>query len=139
MRNLRTSTVKKAVPEPIRTQFNSGGFSYRQIVREGHIAIYEQRWRNSDNVAYEVVRLRVRTHPFKNDGQPYEAYPGSEAWGTYGWTYTDKDAPFAKLRELSLSPDSTGKNKSGTVGDILEPETETKPKLKPNEIIPKLR
>ena len=30
-----------------------------------------------------------------------ELYPRSEAWGTDGFTLTDRDAAFAKLRELA--------------------------------------
>jgi hypothetical protein len=99
-RSARTPTTGKAVPEPVLTSFKSRGFSYRQIARQGDFAIYEQRWRNSENVAYEVVRIRVRTHPFKNDGHPYEAYPRSEEWGLYGFTLTDRDRAFNKLKQL---------------------------------------
>ena len=31
-------------------EFQSHGFSYRQIAREGDVAIYEQGWQDSDNV-----------------------------------------------------------------------------------------
>jgi hypothetical protein len=115
-RNSRTPTTGKAVPEPVLTSFKSHGFSYRQIAREGDIAIYEQRWRNSENVAYEVVRLRVRTHPFKNNGRPYEAYPRSEEWGLYGFTLTDKDAAFNKLKQLlaGFNQSGPGRRQTGT-------------------------
>jgi hypothetical protein len=34
---------------------------------------------------------------------PGEVYPNSEAWGVDAFTLTDKDAAFAKLREISLA------------------------------------
>jgi hypothetical protein len=32
--------------------------------------------------------------------EPAEVYPNPEAWGFDGFTLTDKDVAFAKLREL---------------------------------------
>jgi hypothetical protein len=50
-----------------------------------------------------VVRIRRR------DGieiagtfiEPHEVYPNSEAWGVDGFTLTDEDAAFAKLKEVA--------------------------------------
>ena len=91
----------KALP----TQFERGGFFYRRIAREKNAAIFEQTWLGcaAPSICYEVVRVRRR------DGfligsrfvEPAEVYPNSEAWGTDGFTFTDRDAAFAKLRELS--------------------------------------
>jgi hypothetical protein len=85
--------------------FRRDGFTFRQIAREGDAAIYEQRWTGcaEPSVCYEVVRVRFR------DGfqicdkfvGPYEVYPKSEAWGVNGFTLIDKDAAFAKLREVA--------------------------------------
>jgi hypothetical protein len=90
--------------EALPTRFRRDGFEYRQIAREGNAAIYEQTWGGSaePSVCYEVVRIRRR------DGfqigvrfvEPAEVYPSSGAWGVDGFTFTDKDAAFAKLREL---------------------------------------
>ena len=87
---------------PIR--FRRDGFNYRQIARQGDAAIYEQSWSGCSNpsVCYEVIRIRSR------DGfqigarfvEPAEIYPKAEAWGVDGFTLTDKDAAFAKLREI---------------------------------------
>jgi hypothetical protein len=80
------------------------GFTYRQIAREGDAALYEQSWSGCSNpsVCYEVIRIQRR------DGfqigekfvEPYEVYPKSETWGVDGFTLTDKNAAFAKLREV---------------------------------------
>ncbi len=97
-----TPTSGKGHYRPIALFFKHGGFSYRQIAREGDIAIYEQRWRQSENVAYEVVIIR-RHEGYTLAGnyvEPAEFYPSSEQWGDYGWTVTDKDRAYAKLREL---------------------------------------
>ncbi len=87
------------------TQFRRDGFTYRQIAREGNAAIYEQTWSGSSDpsVCYEVIRIRCRDG-FQIGGrfvQPAEVYPKSEAWGVDGFPFTDKDAAFAKLGEIS--------------------------------------
>ena len=91
--------------KPLRTEFRAGGFCFRQIAREGNAAIYEQTWAgcSEPSVCYEVVRIRRR------DGieiagkfiEAHEVYPNSEAWGVDGFTLTDKDAAFAKLKEVA--------------------------------------
>jgi hypothetical protein len=91
--------------KPLAKEFRRDGFTYRQIAREGNAAIYEQRWTGCANpsVCYETVRVK-RREGFQIGGrfiEPAEVYPNSEAWGVDGFTFTDKDAAFAKLRELA--------------------------------------
>jgi hypothetical protein len=86
-------------------EFRSGGFNYRQIAREGDAAIYEQTWSRCSNtsVCYEVIRIR-RREGFQINGrfvERAETYPKTDPWGVDGFTFTDKDAPFAKLREVA--------------------------------------
>src|SRR5947209_2511384 len=90
--------------KPLPTRFRRDGFEYRQIAREGNAAIYEQTWSGcaEPSVCYEVIRIR-RRGGFQIGGrfvEPAEVYPNSGAWGVDGFTLTDKDAAFAKLREL---------------------------------------
>jgi hypothetical protein len=89
---------------PLPKEFRRGGFTYKQLAREGDAAIYEQTWGGCSNpsVCFEVVRIRYR-EGFEIGGrfvEPAELYPNSEAWGVDGFTLTDKDAAFAKLREI---------------------------------------
>ena len=89
--------------KPIAGFFKHGGFNYGQIGREGDLAIFEQRWRDSENVCYEVARIRrleAKTFPNGKSSPAREAYPSSAAWGDFGWTVTTLDAAFAKLREV---------------------------------------
>jgi hypothetical protein len=90
--------------KPLPTRFRRDRFEFRQIAREGNAAIYEQTWSGCAelSISYEVIRVRRR------DGfqigerfvEPAEIYPKAEAWGVDGFTLTDKDAAFAKLRKL---------------------------------------
>lgn len=95
---------KRRFYKPLPKEFRRDGFIYRQIAREGNAAIYIQAWSECSNpsICYEAIRIRCR------DGfqigsrfvEPAEVYPNSEAWGTDGFTFTDRDAAFRKLREL---------------------------------------
>jgi hypothetical protein len=91
--------------KPLPKEFQHHGFNFRQIAREGNAAKYEQRWTGcaEPSVCYEVIRIR-RRNGFEIGGRfvgPAEVYPNSEAWGVDGFTLTDKDAAFAKLREFA--------------------------------------
>ena len=90
---------------PLPTRFRRDGFDYRQIARERDAAIYEQTWSGcaEPSVCYEVIRIR-RREGFQIDGrfvEPAEIYPSSGAWGVDGFTLTDKNAAFEKLREVA--------------------------------------
>ena len=93
--------------KPLPKEFRRDRFQYRQIAREGNAAIYEQTWTRCSNpsVCYEVIRIRRRDGFQIGDRfvEPAEIYPNSEAWGTDGFTFSDKGAAFAKLREICLA------------------------------------
>jgi len=85
-------------------EFRRDGFNYRQVAREGDIAIYQQVWSGcaDPSVCYGVIRIK-RREGFVVDSRfipPAEVYPRSEQWGELGWTFCNKDAAFAILREL---------------------------------------
>ena len=119
---------KKGHYRPIAKEFRYGEFHYRQIAREGDIAIYEQRWFRpdgglSDNIAYEVVRIRryeAKTFPNGRSSPAREAYPPSEAWGIAGFTLTDKDRAFNKFRQIVAG--KTGNTNLEQAGDVTEQE-----------------
>ena len=96
---------KRRSYKPLPTRFRRDGFEYRQIVRERDAAIYKQTWSGcaEPSVCYEVVRIR-RREGFQINGrfvEPAEIYPKADAWGVNGFTLTDRDAAFAKLREVA--------------------------------------
>jgi hypothetical protein len=75
--------------------FHDKTFAYTQVEREGDIAIYRQTHKAGAVDRYEVVRIRVeKEHVWPNgDISPErETYPGSNAWGRYGWTFFTLDA-----------------------------------------------
>lgn len=95
-------TKKRASCKPLATQFRHDGFDFRQIAREGMVAIYEQS-KNGRVMAFEVVRTR-RREAFEIKGRKVEAaefYPRSKEWGTHGWTVRDCETAFRKMRGVS--------------------------------------
>jgi len=89
---------------PLPKEFRHNGFDYRQIYRQGDLAIYRQTWKGSEHsAAFEVIRVK-RREAFQVEGrliEPAEVYPNSEGWDADGFTFTDKDGAFANLRELA--------------------------------------
>lgn len=96
--------MKRHSYKPLPKEFRRSGFTYKQIARQGNTAMYEQRWTGctEPSVCYEVIRIRCRDgfHIGGRFVEPAEVYPNSEAWGVDGFTVTNRNAAFAKLREL---------------------------------------
>jgi hypothetical protein len=68
-------------------------FSYKQIIREGNVAIYEQRLIDAEdtkttNKRYEVIVIKSHDGYEINGNKiaPSEMYPSANHWGTLGWT-----------------------------------------------------
>jgi len=98
-------TKKGRFYKPFPKEFRRDGFTHRQIARERDAAMYEHSWNGCSNpsVCYEVIRIRKR-EGFQIGSrfvEPAEIYPNSEAWGVDGFSFADKEAAFAKLRELT--------------------------------------
>src|SRR5262249_12312276 len=75
---------------------------------------YEQLWLgcSEPDVCYEVIRIR-RRDGFLIVGrfvEPAETYPASEMWGIDGFTFTEKDAAFSKMREVINAPQKESAN-----------------------------
>ena len=87
-------------------EFPRASFNYRQIAREGDVALYEQRWTGCPEAAvcFEIIRVR-RREGFQIDGrfvEPAEVYPASELWGVDGFRVTERNKAWDKFFEISL-------------------------------------
>lgn len=83
-----TQTINGIEYKVIPSEFKKKGFTYKQIVREGMKAIYEQTREGTELRNYEVVKLG-RHNGYNMGGafiEPSETYPGSSLWGIMGWT-----------------------------------------------------
>ena len=92
--------------EPLPLSFRDRGFFYEQLDRQGDVALYTQT-NHAGIVRYEVVRIRIqREHTWPNGTTTpeKEAYPGSNSWGTLGWTFIERPLAEDKLRALLGTP-----------------------------------
>jgi hypothetical protein len=73
--------------------FERYGYQFEQVERTTKHAIYSQ-CREGKVAAYEVVRIRVApaSEVFGAAYPEREVYPGSEAWGSEGWTCMDLES-----------------------------------------------
>ncbi|MDA1278098.1 MAG: hypothetical protein O2960_29225 [Verrucomicrobia bacterium] len=86
----------------LQTRFTHDGFDFRQLSREGTIALFEKSKPSHSRESFEVVI--VQTRPAENVlGREYpvrESLPPAGAWGTSGWTYTELEDAKTKFRAL---------------------------------------
>ena len=101
-------------PEPLGGTVKVNGRLYQLVERIGQVAIYWARVSSNAPAAaimYEVIVIRTApAQKFPSGAQvPFrEVYPGSNQWGTYGFTYTANShtkpllAARQKMQELCL-------------------------------------
>ena len=102
------ASTKECHPyRPLHKEFRRDGFVHREVLRQKNAAVYEKRWTGctGPSVCYETIRVK-RREGFWIEYRfvaPSEVYPSSEQWGELGWTFCDKGAAFAKLREITAT------------------------------------
>jgi hypothetical protein len=78
----------RRMTRPLPTEFRHDGFDYRQVKREGNVAMFSQSL-GGLVVAYEVVIVRTTPEKTWESGiitPEHEVYPSSSKWGLDGWT-----------------------------------------------------
>jgi hypothetical protein len=108
------------IPAPLGIYVKRAGMLYRQIFREGDVAIYCAR--KGDWIEFEVFKVQIlaagefggKLYP------PREAFPSSSAWGRSGWTFTNNShrdpdsAAFALTQTLLGGNADAGANRKRT-------------------------
>lgn len=94
------------VYRPLGTLVKRQGFIYRQRLRDGNWAIYEQLRKPEETlVAFEIIRIGHHNGFSRTiNGQelnfpPAETYPTSSMWGRSGWTVRDYDDAVVSMRK----------------------------------------
>ncbi len=90
---------------PIPLIFRRGGYDYKQVMRDDRAAIYRQS-RGEESDCFEVVILQkcpTHTWPDGNVTLAHEAMPGSESWGSQGFTCTSLDAAKARFEQITAT------------------------------------
>jgi hypothetical protein len=97
-------------------KFTNKGFSFKQIIREGDIAIYEQKLLDAEKPTprYEVIIIKSHNGYEINGTKfpPSEMYPSSTQWGKNGWTCLDMESAqkrFKKVKNSELKKQSAQK------------------------------
>lgn len=82
------------------------GFLYRERMRDGNWAIYEQlRKGDEKRLGFEVVRIG-RHNGFSIAGKtfpPAETYPTSSMWGYSGWTCSSYEAAVERMNKQRVA------------------------------------
>jgi hypothetical protein len=88
--------------KPLPKTFKSGGFHFKQLMREGNVALFAKAKPHFTRESYEVVVVQQRPggvfkgKPFP----PHESMPPSESWGRLGWSYSDKESATRRFSQL---------------------------------------
>jgi hypothetical protein len=86
----------------IEKEFTYKNFNYKQLLRDGKIAIYQQTLKGGQKFNYEVVIIEEHNgyEIAGNKFPPSEMYPSSNQWGVKGFTFTDYDDALVKFKKL---------------------------------------
>lgn len=79
----------KTLPKTLTIGSGRPQFTYRQLLRKGMFAVYEQ-WQLGKLIAYEVIRI-MSHNGYEVNGtyiEPAESMPSASAWGIHGFTYS---------------------------------------------------
>lgn len=95
----------KIRPYVLKPQQN--GFDWELLKRHGDVVMlrktlpYSPDWENLEVAIIKVQPVHPKDEKSKAAGYTHvEALPPSESWGTYGWSYRDRDKAEVKYREL---------------------------------------
>jgi hypothetical protein len=94
-------------------EFESAGFKYKQIHREGDYAIYERKYIDSIHKHYEAIKIQSH-NGMEIAGKklpPSEFYPSSNSWGRNGYTCLTKQHAYTRL-DTMMKEDITNKERA---------------------------
>lgn len=91
-------------PRLLPVTFRRHGYTYSQIARNDHSAIYKME--KDGHAAYEVIRIHQAVESFKFPSGAEiragdESYPPSSEWGKHGWTVTTESRAWEKFQKVS--------------------------------------
>ncbi len=92
----------KTLPTQLTIGSGTLRFTYRQLIRKGMHAVYEQ-WQNGKLVAYETIRIMSHNGYEVNETYiaPAESMPSASAWGVHGFTF-GRDNKVGAIRKMAL-------------------------------------
>jgi hypothetical protein len=87
----------------LETEFDHKGWHFRQIAREGMLAIYHRSRIGGSAEHWEVIRIRIKP-PTEINGVQYperENYPRSEDWGAHGFTCQTLERAWERFHSMA--------------------------------------
>ena len=94
-------------------KFESLGFSFSCIHREGIYSIYERKQIQSEYKHYEAIKIQSHNgyEIAGNKIPPSECYPTSNSWGSNGYTCLNKKSAYDRLDRI-IKEDMINKEKA---------------------------
>lgn len=82
-------------------EFSQNGFNFKQVARDGVVAVYEKTKPSMRFPSFEVVKIGMsrEREAFGVKFEAGETYPSNESWGDRGWTCQTKESAFKKMDE----------------------------------------
>ncbi len=88
--------------KPLPTEFDADKHHFRQISRDGLVAVFEKSKGGKVRSFETVVIQQRKACVLHGDPVPaHEAMPSSESWGRHGFTYTDRESAFRRAGVLA--------------------------------------
>lgn len=90
-----TQTEIEIMPLEFCGRGSQKGFKFKQIARNGNVALYQKTDSETERSWWEVIRIGERKHKVVNIGgidvefNPKEVYPSDEGFGGSGWCFND--------------------------------------------------
>lgn len=84
----------------LKEKLKRNGLDLIQLTRVEVAAIYTVKYKERV-IGYEVIKIRCHP-PTSIVSDYYEVYPHNEAFGKYGWSFTDLGSAVKKFSELLL-------------------------------------
>ena len=90
-------------------EFKKGGMDFKQVARDGHVAIYRQTKPGWSQEYFEVGKIKQHEAYIiaGHEIPATECWPSSEEWGCTAWTYADLTSAKRKMDELCEAEDKT--------------------------------
>jgi hypothetical protein len=112
--------------EPLPTEITqNGGHHYRQIWRDEHAAVYEQRNAFGTLLGYEAIAIKrgEPCHAFGKDYPARELYPCSEDWGTLAISTSNFDRAMDAAKHFSQRVKQSQKaHQNGSNASLMQPQ-----------------
>lgn len=87
----------------LQEKINKNGYIYTQLQRCDKCALYEQKDKSGNTIAFEVFLVRVNKARVFNgkEIEESEAFPYDEAFGKWAWTYKNLSDAIIKYNSIS--------------------------------------